>query len=548
VPYLHFAYIYVVAPQAGSRLREPRGVLVADADADGGAPPSPFFSRSGAYTAAELRALGLGARVRLVDAQLVDIDRQAKAIVLPDGSILPYDYLVLAPDFGDASLTNLGEQATAVRGAFSLFDEQSAAAAATMIDSSFDKTGPGRCLVYGGSIDAYTTVQALLSRGVPAASIVLVTPPMTADDDEELFADPAVLSKVEMAVEALGVQLVGGMRLVGVESDDDGMLCSAMLETEQGSVVAQACSLLLCAGKREVQRSTFDALNGNSLVYDGRLVVDSHMCTNDKRIYASGVLTKFSRRYRSKVSMSHVSGRECGAKLAAALLPVLDPLSANSTEPDDALPTFEKPKIVGALLPGGLHYLAISQPMAGCESYAKVKAHKDFGRELVNDTGPHSYCTVRLDKYGVIRSIVYLGKESVEEHNWACLIGLPESALNNLAPRYDEGIVRDLPAFLRENWSTALYHDRFGEFLSALRAELETDEAFTGAMDKLRSKAEYAAGKLGPIDFMNLLPESKRNLVRTRLLDYVAGNQNHLDMYLVPASSIMKKMEESKLR
>ena len=47
---------------------------------------------------------------------------------------------------------------------------------------------------------------------------------------------------------------------------------------------------------------------------------------------------------------------------------------------------------------------------------------------------------------------------------------------------------------------------------------------------------------------MNLLPESKRNIVRTRLLDYVAGNQNHLDMYLVPASSIMRKMEESRLR
>ena len=36
--------------------------------------------------------------------------------------------------------------------------------------------------------------------------------------------------------------------------------------------------------------------------------------------------------------------------------------------------------------------------------------------------------------------------------------------------------------------------------------------------------------------------------VRTRLLDYVAGNQNHLDMYLVPASTIMKTMEEAKLR
>ena len=67
-------------------------------------------------------------------------------------------------------------------------------------------------------------------------------------------------------------------------------------------------------------------------------------------------------------------------------------------------------------------------------------------------------------------------------------------------------------------------------------------------MDKLRQSADYDQGTLSPVDFMNLLPESKRNIVRTRLLDYVAGNQNHLDMYLVPASSIMRKMEESRLR
>ena len=80
------------------------------------------------------------------------------------------------------------------------------------------------------------------------------------------------------------------------------------------------CALLLCAGAKEVQRTTFDALNGNSLVYDGRLVVDANFRTNDPCVYAGGPIVKLSRRYRSKVSMGLVSGRECGAKLAAALL------------------------------------------------------------------------------------------------------------------------------------------------------------------------------------------------------------------------------------
>jgi len=542
VPYLCFSYIYLVAPHAATRLREPRGNLISKTDPRY---PAPFFARTGGYARDELLALGLGSRVRLVDSAMVDIDRTAKAIVLPDGSILPYDYLVIAPEFGDQSLTPLGEQAASVRGAFSLFDEDSARAAASFLDSSF-AFGSGKALVYGNSLDAYATVQALLTRGVPANSIVHVTPPMIEGEDET-FADPKIWVKVTAKLEALGVQKVDGMRLVSLEGDEDGLLTSVSLESDAGAAVTQQCNVLLCSGAKEVQRSTFEALNGNSLVYDGRLVVDATFCTNDKSIYAAGVVTKLSRRYRSKLSMNLVSGRECGAKLAQSLLPVLDPLSASTSSGDDsAVPTFEKPRVVCALLPGPLHYVSIAQPVPGCETYVKIKAHSSFGRELANDTGPETFCSVRLDKYRVIRAICYLGPEPVEEGNWACLIGMPESALNNLAPRFDEGIVPDLPKFLRENWSTALYHDRFGEFLNALRAELETDDAFTAAMEKLRDSAEYDAGKLNPVDFMNLLPESKRNLVRTRLLDYVAGNQNHLDMYLVPASSIMKKMEEAK--
>jgi len=432
-----------------------------------------------------------------------------------------------------------------VRGAFSLFDETNSEAAAAFIGNSFDRSR-GKCIVYGSSIHAFATVRALLSvHGVSPSSIVMVVPPPTIHD-EEIFADPKIRDKVLGTCEKLGINRVEGMTLAGVDADDDGMLKNVMLETEGGAVVSQPCTLLLCAGAPQVQRATFEAINGNSLVYDGRLVVDTSFCTNDKSIYAAGVITKFSRRYRTKTTMGLVSGRECGAKLASVLLPVLDPLSASSVDVEPSVPTFEKPRIVGAHLPGGLHYVSIAQPLAGCDTYAKIKKHATFGRELVSDKGPDTYCAVRLDKYGVIRAINYLGVEQIEEQNWANLIGLPESALNNLAPRFDEGIVRDLPTFLRENWATALYHDRFGEFLNALRTEIEVDDAFKAAMDKLRRSAEYDAGKLSPVDFMNLLPEGKRNLVRTRLLDFVAGNQNYLDMYLVPSSGIMKKMEEAK--
>ena len=104
-----------------------------------------------------------------------------------------------------------------------------------------------------------------------------------------------------------------------------------------------------------------------------------------------------------------------------------------------------------------------------------------------------------------------------------------------------------LPPFLRENWAAALYHDRFAEFREALRLELAQDDDFK----KLHADAKAAAahtkggggGGLAAAELVAALPETKRALVRQRLLDYLGTNQNLLDMYLVPSSAIMKKME-----
>ena len=60
---------------------------------------------------------------------------------------------------------------------------------------------------------------------------------------------------------------------------------------------------------------------------DGTPLVDHCFCTNDPAVYASGVITKFARRYKTRLAMDQCSGREAGAKLAQALLPVLDPIS-----------------------------------------------------------------------------------------------------------------------------------------------------------------------------------------------------------------------------
>jgi hypothetical protein len=57
--------------------------------------------------------------VRLVESRVAGIERARKAVVLPDDSILPYDYLVFAPELGDQTLVPLGAEASAVRAAAS---------------------------------------------------------------------------------------------------------------------------------------------------------------------------------------------------------------------------------------------------------------------------------------------------------------------------------------------------------------------------------------------------------------------------------------------
>ena len=115
--------------------------------------------------------------------------------------------------------------------------------------------------------------------------------------------------------------------------------------------------------------------------------------------------------------------------------------------------------------------------------------------------------------------------------------------MNNLASRFDENIVPDLPGFLRQNWAIALYHDRFSEFRIAMRQELEADEEFQKALVAARGNSANSDEQVDVSAFLSALPASKCDVVRTRLRDFIHTNKNQLDMYLVPSSTVMKTME-----
>lgn len=65
-------------------------------------------SYSTSYTNEELKRLMLENRVQVINARMIDIERQEKKVMLHDGTMVPYDTLILTMGLQDQTLNNLG--------------------------------------------------------------------------------------------------------------------------------------------------------------------------------------------------------------------------------------------------------------------------------------------------------------------------------------------------------------------------------------------------------------------------------------------------------
>ncbi|XP_073734554.1 cilia- and flagella-associated protein 61 isoform X2 [Callorhinus ursinus] len=498
--------------------------------------------------------------VNVVVGRMIAIDRAAKHVVLSKEEIVLYDHLILCtgqqyqvpcPTGADISqhvtnreIPNSGKQQYTDKvpcNHFTLNDEEDCCKALSWIRNN-SIIAEGNVIVYGNTIDTYTTVETLLNIGVRGSYIHLVQPPPTSTIT--CINNYSVESAVEEALRAAGVTVYRDALLAQWNEGRDPDPIRSACFTTPTKPFRLPCSMFFSFCEKNVDYETFKALNDACLVYDGRLVIDTNFHTNDIAIRAAGSLTKFSNKYYSNEwTHSSFSSKEIGFQLAAAMLSLFDPTLEPVTEPpadlDRLIPMYKGAKIQGGILPGSYHYLHIAKPAIPTPLEVQM-AQPNFGLEIVTGNAKNgTYFRIHINKYKMVETITCLSKEPFPASNYIRLFGQHEQLLNNLCARYEDKLIPDLYSYFMEPWCMALFHDRFIDLRKELRQILTSkEEEDLPSIEQLARQIEDEEINLKekPRKYLKRVYQETiyKSLVEKSILDYLHYNHYHLPMYAWP--------------
>ncbi|XP_064406630.1 cilia- and flagella-associated protein 61-like isoform X3 [Halichondria panicea] len=397
-------------------------------------------------------------------------------------------------------------------------------------------TKAGSCVVFGSGVDAYTSVQHLLSEGV-APDMITMLRPHTLEWTEGVIAQ-----RVSESLSLTGIHELSDINLTEWIVGEGGLEAVA-IENATGHAQTIPCQTLIYHGDKTVNTNAFKALNDSCLVFDNRLVISRDHLTNDPHILAAGPLTKYSRKYRvGNCSHADFNSDEVGLKLALTLLSKLDPtFDPTSDDPTDSLliPRYTQPVIVGGALPGGLHFLHISAPPTpGTTPPSHTRPLPRKGRELMTDTAS-GYFQLHISEYGRVDELCLLSSQPINERdNYTCLYNIHEKYLNNLLERYDLGLVSDLYNYFRESWVCAVIHDRFPDLMQEVREDLTLVPAEPNNGSSIETVVRDMFDGGSPLTSVQLTTQfntsSAKALVSQRLIRYLNYNQQQLPMFTKP--------------
>ncbi|XP_068042386.1 cilia- and flagella-associated protein 61 isoform X4 [Anomalospiza imberbis] len=449
-----------------------------------------FLINSHCFNDEDYAQMSLCSWVNVVVGKMTGINRSAKYVVVSKEKKVPYDYLVLCTGQSYQALAPMGADISEVTSQwpqrymekvpsnhFTLNDAQDCLEAALWLEENLISSR-GNVIVYGNTIDIYTTVETLLSFGIDGSRIHLVQAPL--GSASPCLADTTLERTVGEALAEAGVAVHPGSVLAQWGQGDHGLITWAAFTTASNLLQLQ-CSAFFSFAYRTLDYETFKAISDACLVFDGRVVIDAKFHTNDASIRAAGPLTKFSRRYfRDELTHSNFNSKEIGFELAASMLSLFDSTPQPSSEPpegsDRLIPIYRRCKVQGGILPGGYNYLHISKP--GIPMPLDVEHDLcDHGMEIVTGEAGHgNYFRMHFSRYNMVDSITCFSKEPFPVSNYICLYGQHERLLNDLYYRWRAGQLTDLYSYFREPWSLAIYHDRFIDLQKELHQTLMSEQ------------------------------------------------------------------------
>ncbi|XP_067900509.1 cilia- and flagella-associated protein 61 isoform X2 [Heterodontus francisci] len=519
-----------------------------------------FKAASHSYDPNDYAQISLQTWVNVVIGKMIGIDRAAKYVLVTGNTKVPYEHLILCtgqqyqvpcPTGADIIELPTNQDVTVdpdqqfmekkPSNLFVLNNHEDCENALHWLKKRAILT-KGNIIVYGNTIDAYITVNTILSFGIDGSFIHLIKPPLSSDFN--CFNNSMVESAVEEALRKAQVSVYSNCLLAQWNDGKVQGRITLSTFTTDSQPLSLRCSAFFNSDKKKVDLDAFKAINKACLVFDGKLVIDSTFHTNDITIRAAGSLTKYSRRYYAdQWSLANFNSKEIGFQLAALMLHLFDPTLEQVTKVpadlDKLLPIYTGCKVRGGILPGDYHYLHISKP--GIMSCLDIqKSRPEYGREIITGSvNSGNYFEIHLNQYSMVESITCLSLQPLPISNYICLYGQHERLLNNLCSRFDEGLISDLYSYLKEPWCLCIYHDRFMDFKQEVRQIVESnkanvDEPIEELIRQIADGELLVPGNAKTFLEKQFERDGYQRLIERRLLNYLSYNRYHLPMFAWP--------------